>query len=49
MAQKLKALATTLPRGPEFNSQHPHAGSQPSRVGFDALFWPKVDRALIHK
>jgi hypothetical protein len=24
-------------RGPEFNSQQPHGGSQPSAVGFDAL------------
>jgi hypothetical protein len=26
-------------RGPEFNSQQPHGGSQPSAVGSDALFW----------
>jgi hypothetical protein len=26
-------------RGPEFNSQHPHGGSQPSVMGFEALFW----------
>jgi hypothetical protein len=26
-------------RGPEFNSQHPHDGSQPSVIGFDSLFW----------
>jgi hypothetical protein len=26
-------------RGPEFNSQQPHGGSQPSVMGFDALFW----------
>jgi len=25
-------------RGPEFNSQQPHGGSQPSVVGSDALF-----------
>jgi hypothetical protein len=25
-------------RGPEFNSQQPHGGSQPSLVGSDALF-----------
>ena len=24
-------------RGPEFNSQQPHGGSQPSAMGFDAL------------
>jgi hypothetical protein len=26
-------------RGPEFNSQQPHGGSQPSVKGSDALFW----------
>jgi len=26
-------------RGPEFNSQQPHGGSQPSLMGSDALFW----------
>jgi hypothetical protein len=26
-------------RGPEFNSQQPHGGSQPSVMEFDALFW----------
>jgi hypothetical protein len=26
-------------RGPEFNSQQPHGGSQPSVMGFGALFW----------
>jgi hypothetical protein len=26
-------------RGPEFNSQQPHGGSQPSVTGLDALFW----------
>jgi hypothetical protein len=26
-------------RGPEFNSQKPHGGSQPSVIGSDALFW----------
>jgi hypothetical protein len=37
-------------RGPEFNSQHPHGGSQPSVMGSDALFWHAgvhADRALI--
>lgn len=33
--------------GPEFNSQKPHGGSEPSIVGSDALFWHKVNRALI--
>jgi hypothetical protein len=32
-------------RGPEFNSQQPHGGSQPSVMGSDALFWC----ALINK
>jgi hypothetical protein len=26
-------------RGPEFNSQQPHGGSQSSVMGSDALFW----------
>jgi hypothetical protein len=26
-------------RGPAFNSQQPHGGSQPSVIGSDALFW----------
>jgi hypothetical protein len=26
-------------RGPEFNSQQSHGGSQPSVIGSDALFW----------
>jgi len=26
-------------RGPEFKSQQPHGGSQPSVMGTDALFW----------
>jgi hypothetical protein len=26
-------------RGPEFNSQQPHGGSQPSVMGSDVLFW----------
>jgi hypothetical protein len=26
-------------RGPEFNSQQPHGGSQPSVMGSDTLFW----------
>jgi hypothetical protein len=38
IAQWLRALDCS-PRGPEFNSQQPHGGSQPSVMGFDALFW----------
>jgi hypothetical protein len=26
-------------KGPVFNSQQPHGGSQPSIMGSDALFW----------
>jgi len=26
-------------KGPEFKSQQPHGGSQPSVMGSDALFW----------
>jgi hypothetical protein len=33
MAQQLRAL-TALPRSPEFNSQQPHGGSQPSVMGY---------------
>ena len=39
-------------RGPEFNSQQLHGGSQASIMGSDALFWHAgvhADRALIHK
>jgi hypothetical protein len=38
-AQRLRALAACSSRGPEFNSQQPHGGSQPSVMGSDALFW----------
>jgi hypothetical protein len=37
--------------GPEFNSQQPHGGSQPSVMGSDAFFWHAdvhAGRALIH-
>jgi hypothetical protein len=27
------------PRGPEFKSQQPHGGSQPSLMRSDTLFW----------
>jgi hypothetical protein len=37
-AQWLRAM-TALPAGPEFKSQQPHGGSQPSVMGSDALFW----------
>jgi hypothetical protein len=29
-------------RGPEFSSQQPHGGSQPSVMRSGALFWPAV-------
>nr|CDQ08554.1 Bm14336 [Brugia malayi] len=38
MSQRLKGLVV-LPRGPEFNSQQPHGGSQPSIMRSGALFW----------
>jgi hypothetical protein len=38
MAQWLGVL-TDCSRGPEFNSQQPHGGSQPSIMGSEALFW----------
>jgi len=33
--------------GPEFKSQHPHDGVQPSVMRSDALFW-HADRALTY-
>jgi hypothetical protein len=30
---------TSSSRGPEFNSQQPHGGSQPPVMESDALFW----------
>ena len=37
-------------RSPEFNSQQPHGGSQPSVMGSDALFWPAdVNADSTHK
>jgi len=38
MAQRLRAPNCSS-RGPEFNSQQPHGGSQPSVKRSDALFW----------
>jgi hypothetical protein len=38
MACQLRAL-TALTVSPEFNSQQPHGGLQPSVMGSDALFW----------
>ena len=35
----VKSIACSS-RGPEFNSQQPHGGSQPSEMRSDALFWP---------
>ena len=37
MAQRVRAL-TVLPEVPEFNSQQPHCGSQPSIIRSGALF-----------
>jgi hypothetical protein len=39
MAQRLTALTGCSFRGPEFISQQPHGGSQPSVMGSDAIFW----------
>ena len=44
------AVKSWSSRGPEFTSQQPHDGSQPSIVGSDALFWHAgihANRALI--
>jgi hypothetical protein len=38
MAQWVKSLDCSS-RGPEFKSQQPHGGSQPSITRNDALFW----------
>jgi hypothetical protein len=38
MAQWSRA-PTAIRRDPEFNSQQPHGGSQPSVMGSDALSW----------
>ncbi|EDL96988.1 rCG60726 [Rattus norvegicus] len=38
MAQWLRSTDCSS-RGPEFNSQQPHGGSQPSVKRSDALFW----------
>jgi hypothetical protein len=38
-AQLLRALAAWSSRCPEFNSQQPDGGSQPSVMGSNALFW----------
>jgi hypothetical protein len=38
-------------RGPDFNSQQPHGGSQPSVMGSGALFWHAgvhADRVLVY-
>jgi hypothetical protein len=37
MAQQLRAPRSS--EGPEFKSQQPHDGSQPSVMRFDTLFW----------
>ena len=51
MAQWLRLLGCSS-RGPEFNSQQHHGGSQPSVMGSDALFWgvlKKLQCTHIHK
>jgi hypothetical protein len=40
MAQQVRALTDCSSKGPEFKSQQPHGGSQPSIMRSDnALFW----------
>jgi hypothetical protein len=39
MAQWLRRALTSSSRSPEFNSQQPHGGSQPSVMGPNVLFW----------
>ena len=44
----VKSIACSS-KGPEFNSQQPHGGSQPSVMRSGALFWPagiQADRIL---
>jgi hypothetical protein len=38
MAQQVKSTNCSS-EGPEFNSQQPHGGSQPSIMRSDTLFW----------
>jgi hypothetical protein len=38
MVQRVKSTDCSS-RGPEFNSQQSHGGSQPSVMGSDVLFW----------
>jgi hypothetical protein len=38
MAQQVKSTDCSS-KGPEFKSQQPHGGSQPSVMRLDALFW----------
>jgi hypothetical protein len=45
MAQGIKSTSCSS-RGPDFNSQQPHGGSQPSVMSSAALFWP-ADKILI--
>jgi hypothetical protein len=49
MAQVVQSTGCSS-SGPEFNSQQPHGGSQPSTTGSDALWHASVpvDRALVH-
>jgi hypothetical protein len=44
MAQRLRAL-TALPKGPEFKSQQPHGGSQPS-VQLQCTHIHKINKSL---
>jgi hypothetical protein len=46
MAQWLRAL-TALPKGPEFKSQQPHGGSQPSVMRSEAPFWSEDSYSVL--
>ena len=37
MAQQVKALAVCSSEGPEFKSQQPHDGSQPTVIGSEVI------------
>ena len=46
---EVKSTGCSSSRGPEFNSQQPHGGSQTSVMRSGAVFWPAgkhVDRIL---
>jgi hypothetical protein len=47
MAQQVKAPDCSF-EGPEFKSQQPHGGSQPSVTRSDSLFWCVTATVYLH-